>query len=256
MTGVTFPRVAASEWTKLHSLWSSRISMLVALGLVVGLGVFIPWLSVIEWDPNTTKENYDAVSRSIGGIYLAQLAFGVLGTMAVTGEYATGTIRATLAAVPTRLPVLWAKFVVFVAVTLILGTLACVLAFVVGQAIFATKGVDASFGDLHVTRAVLGAGLFLSAMGAFGLALGALLRNTAAAITTLTLVLFVVPVIVDILPWAESIGPYLPGMAGLAITSTSPEGLTVGPWEGFGLLCLYVVVTMGAAAVMLIKRDA
>ena len=113
--------------------------------------------------------------------------------MAVTGEYATGTIRATLAAVPKRLPVLWAKCGVFVAVTLVLGTIACVLAFVGGQAIFAGKDVDASFSDPHVARAVFGSGLFLTGMGAFGLALGALVRNTAAAITTLTLVLFVVP---------------------------------------------------------------
>jgi ABC-type transport system involved in multi-copper enzyme maturation permease subunit len=256
VTAVTQARVAASEWTKLHSLRSSRISMLVALGLVVGLGLFVPWLSLMDWEPGTTREGYDAVSRSLGGIYLAQLAFGVLGAMAVTGEYATGTIRATFAAVPKRLPVLWAKFGVFVAVTLVLGTIACVLAFVGGQAIFATKDVDASFSDPHVTRAVFGAGLFLAGMGAFGLALGALLRNTAAAITTLTLLLFVAPAIVDVLPWADSIGPYLPGIAGLSIVSLTPEASTLGPWEGFGVLCAYVVVTMGAAAVMLMRRDA
>ena len=187
MTAVTQARVAASEWTKLHSLRSSRITMLVALGLVVGLGVLVPWLSVTDWQPGTSTEGYPAVERSLGGIYLAQLAFGVLGAMAVTGEYATGTIRATLAAVPKRLPVLWAKCGVFVAVTLVLGTIACVLAFVGGQAIFASKDVDASFSDPHVARAVFGSGLFLTGMGAFGLALGALVRNTAAAITTLTL---------------------------------------------------------------------
>jgi ABC-type transport system involved in multi-copper enzyme maturation permease subunit len=254
VTAVTQARVAASEWTKLHSLRSSRITMLVALGLMVGLGVFVPWLSVTDWEPGTSKEGYNAVERSLSGIYLAQLAFGVLGAMAVTGEYATGTIRATLAAVPRRLPVLWAKFGVFVAVTLVLGTTACVLAFVGGQVIFATKDVNASFSDPDVARAVFGSGLFLTGMGAFGLALGALVRNTAAAITTLTLVLFVVPAIVDLLPWADSVGPYLPGTAGLSIVSIAPGPL--GPWEGFGVLCAYVVVTMGAAAVMLIRRDA
>jgi ABC-type transport system involved in multi-copper enzyme maturation permease subunit len=254
MTAVTQARVAASEWTKLHSLRSSRISMLVALGLVVGLGLVVPWMSVAALEPGTSAEHYNAVERSLGGIYLAQLAFGVLGAMAVTGEYAMGTIRATFAAVPTRLPVLWAKFGVFVAVTLVLGTIACVLAFVGGQAIFASKHVDASFGDPHVTRAVFGAGLFLAGIGAFGLALGALLRNTAAAITTLTLLLFVVPALVDALPWADAIGPYLP-VAGLSIVSVTPESLDVGPWEGFGVLCAYVVVTMGVATVMLIRRD-
>jgi ABC-2 type transport system permease protein len=256
MTAVTQARVAASEWTKLHSLRSSRMTMIVALGLVVGLGLVVPWMSVAALDPGESTAGYNAVERSLSGIYLAQIAFGVLGAMAVTGEYATGSIRATFAAVPKRLPVLWAKFGVFVAVTLVLGTIACLLAFVAGQAIFASKDVDASFGDPHVTRAVLGAGLFLAGMGAFGLALGALLRNTAAAITTLTLLLFVVPAIVDVLPHGDSIGPYLPGTAGLSIVSVSPEALQVGPWEGFGLLCAYVVVTLGAAAIMLVRRDA
>jgi ABC-type transport system involved in multi-copper enzyme maturation permease subunit len=253
MTRVTQARVLASEWTKLHSLRSSRASLLMAVGLMVGLGLFVPWVSVVDWEPGTPTADYNAVERSLAGVYLAQLAFGVLGAMVVTGEYATGSIRSTFAAVPRRLPVLWGKLGVFVAVALGLGTIASVLAFLGGQAVFAAKGVDASFGDPHVARAVLGTGLFLAAIGAFGLALGALVRNTAAAITTLTLVLFVVPAIVDVLPSGDSLGPYLPGAAGLSIVSVAP--LEFGPWTGFGVLCGYVVVTLGAAAVLLVRRD-
>jgi ABC-2 type transport system permease protein len=255
MSAVTYPRVIASEITKLHSLRSSRLSLLIALGLVVGLGLFVPWLSVTDWQEGTPTAGYNAVERSLSGIYLAQIAFGVLGAMVITGEYATGSIRSTFAAVPRRLPVLWSKFGVFVTATLVLGTIASVLAFVLGQAIFASKHVDASFGDPHVLRAVLGCGLFLAAMGAFGLALGALARNTAAAITTLTMVLFVVPVIVDVLPKGDKIGPYLPSAAGLTITTVSSDG-PLSPWGGFGLLCAYVVATIAIAAVLLVRRDA
>jgi hypothetical protein len=144
---------------------------------------------------------------------------------------------------------------VFLTASLVLGTAACLLAFVAGQAIFSTKHVDASFADPQVLRAVLGCGLFLAAMGAFGLALGALLRNTAAAITTLTLALFVVPVIVQVMPKGEKIGPYLPSAAGLAITSTATDG-PLGPWTGFGLLVAYVAATIAVAAVLLVRRDA
>jgi ABC-type transport system involved in multi-copper enzyme maturation permease subunit len=258
MTAVTQARVVASEWTKLHSLRSSRLSLLVAVGLVIGLGLLVPWLSVADWKPGTSTAGYRPVERSLAGIYLAQLAFGVLGVLVVSGEYATGTIRATFAAVPRRLPVLWAKLGVFVAVTLVLGTIACVLGFAGGQAIFATKEVDASPGDPNVARAVLGAGLYLAAMGAFGLVLGALLRNTAAAIATLTGLLFVVPPIVRVLPQSlsDAIGPYLPGNAGMEITYVTPEAGGLGPWAGFGLLCVYVVVTLGAAAILLVRRDA
>jgi ABC-2 type transport system permease protein len=257
MTAVTQGRVLASEWTKLHSLRSSRVSLLVAVGLVVGLGLFVPWLSVANWRPGTPTAGYDAVERSLVGVYLAQLAFGVLGVLVVSGEYATGMVRATFAAVPRRLPVLWAKLGVFVAVTLVLGTVAALLAFSGGQAIFATKDVDASLGDPHVMRAVLGAGLYLAAMGAFGLVLGALLRNTAAGIATLTGLLFVLPPIVSALPqrWADTIGRYLPGNAGVTLIDVTPDPSGLGPWTGFGVLCAYVVVTTGAAAVMLARRD-
>lgn len=255
MTAVTYPRVIASELTKLHSLRSSRLSMLIALGLVVGLGVLVPWMSVASWREGASTVGYDSVERSLSGIYLAQIAFGVLGAMVITGEYATGSIRSTFAAVPRRLPVLWSKLGVFLVATLVLGTLASVLAFLVGQAIFAGKDVDASFGDPHVLRAVLGCGLFLAAMGAFGLALGALLRNTAAAITTLTMALFVVPIIVDLMPKGDKIGPYLPSAAGLNVTSTVSHG-PLGPWAGLGLLCAYVVATIAVAAVLLVRRDA
>jgi ABC-2 type transport system permease protein len=97
--------------------------------------------------------------------------------------------------------------------------------------------VDASLGDPNVMRAVLGAGLYLGAMGAFGLALGALLRNTAAGIATLTGLLFVVPPIVEVLPqdWADTIGRYLPGNAGQAIIYVPPDPSSLAPWTGFSL---------------------
>jgi ABC-2 type transport system permease protein len=257
MSAVTQPRVVRSEWRKLHSLRSSRLSLIVAVGLVVSLGLLIPLVSVSNWSGPASPRGYDSVGRSLGGIYLAQLAFGVLGVMLVTGEYSTGMIRATFAAVPRRLPVLWAKLAVFGAVTLVLGTLSCVAAFIGGQAIFASKGVDASFGDPHVARAVLGAGLFLAAIGALGVALGALLRNSAAAIATVTGLLFVLPVIVNVLPqsWSDAIGPYLPGEAGTAIIAMAPDPHRLAPWTGLGVLCAYAVVATALAAVMLVRRD-
>ena len=257
MSTVTLPRVVRSEWTKLHSLRSSRITLLVAVGLVVGLGLLIPLVSVTNWRPGTATAGYDTVSRSLGGIYLAQLAFGVLGVLLITGEYTTGMIRATFAAVPKRLPVLWGKLGVFGATTLGLGTLACLVAFLGGQAIFASKHVDASLGDPGVLRAVLGAGLFLTGIGALGVGLGALVRNSAGAIATLTGLLFVVPVIVSVLPqsWSDAIGKYLPGNAGAAIIFTHPSPDALGPWTGLGVLGAWAAAAIGLAAVMLVRRD-
>jgi ABC-2 type transport system permease protein len=141
----TAPRVLRSEWTKLHSLRSTGIAMLVTIALVVGLGLLVSVASVDSWSAfdEAHRASYDSVERRLGGIYFAQLAFSVLGVIVVTGEYTTGMIRATIAAIPRRLPVLWGKLTVFAAVTLVLGTIACAIAFIGGQAIFATKDVDA-----------------------------------------------------------------------------------------------------------------
>jgi ABC-2 type transport system permease protein len=257
MNAVTPARVLRSEWTKLHSLRSSRITLLVAVGLLVGLGLLIPLVSVTNWTPHTSTANYDSVSRSLGGIYLAQLAFGVLGVLLITGEYTTGMIRATFAAVPRRLPVLWAKLAVFGATTLVLGTIACLAAFLGGQAIFASKHVDASLSDPGVLRAVLGAGLFLGGIGALGVGLGALIRNSAGAVATLTGLLFVVPVIVSVLPqrWSDAIGPYLPSNAGAMIIFPRPSPGSLGPWTGLGVLAAWAAVAIALAAVMLVRRD-
>jgi ABC-type transport system involved in multi-copper enzyme maturation permease subunit len=254
MTGVL-----RSEWTKLHSLRSTRAALVVAVGLVIGIGVLVALLSVSDWTAydEAHKAGYNSLERSLGGIYLAQLAFGVLGVLLVTGEYTTGMIRATFAAVPKRLPVLWAKLGVFGAITLVLGTIACLIAFLGGQAIFAGKHVDAGLGDPGVLRAVLGAGLFLGGMGALGVGLGALIRNSAGAIATLTGLLFVVPVIVSALPqsWSEPIGKYLPTNAGAAIIATHPSPDSLGPWTGLGILGAWAAVSIALAAVMLMRRD-
>ncbi len=256
---VTQPRVVRSEWTKLHSLRSSRITLIVAVGLVIGLGVLVALVSVGTWNAvdEAHRATYNAVERSLSGIYFGQLAFGVLGVMLVTGEYSTGMVRATFAAVPRRLPVLWAKLAVFLAVTLALGTLACLVAFLAGQEIFASKQVGASLGDPGVPRAVLGAGLFLAGIGAFGVGLGALLRNTAAGIATLTGLLFVAPVIVDALPrrWADAVGPYLPANAGAAMASAGDHAGGLTPWAGLAVLAAWVAVAIGLAAIMLMRRD-
>ena len=79
------------------------------------------------------QSHVDAVRISLFGMYLAQLAIGVLGVLVVTGEYATGMIRATLAAAPRRLAVLGAKLGVYAVVALVTCETALFATFVVGQ---------------------------------------------------------------------------------------------------------------------------
>ena len=124
---VTQFRVVRSEWTKLRSLPSTIWSLLTAVTLIVGFGVVYAMVRVTR--PPTDPASFDAAGVSLAGVQLAQLAVGVLGVLLVTGEFATGSIRVTLAAVPNRLPVLWGKTVVFGLTTLVLCVPAVVTAF-------------------------------------------------------------------------------------------------------------------------------
>ena len=257
---VTQARVLLSEWTKIRSLRSTIFSLLAAIVFIVGLAVLVPMVTVSHWPPRDPREalGFDPTTRTLSGIFLAQLAIGVLGVLLITGEYATGMIRATFAAVPARLPVLWAKAAVFAAVTLVLMVPTVLGAFLIGQSILTSKHLQTDLSNPGVLRAVIGAALFLTVVGLLGIGLGALLRNTAGGISTLFGLLFVLPIIVRFLPssWSDPINKYLPSNAGEAITHVHPDPTLLAPWTGFGLFCGYAVVVFIAAAISLRRRDA
>jgi ABC-2 type transport system permease protein len=259
-TRVTQAHVVLSEWTKLRSLRSTVYSQLAAVVFIVGLSILVPLVTVNHWPPRDPGEaaRFDPTSRSLAGIFLAQLAVGVLGVLFITGEYATGMIRATLAAVPTRLPMLWAKAMVFAVVTFLLMAPAAVAAFLIGQSILQSKHLDTTLSSPGVLRAVLGAALYLTVVGLMGLALGALLRNTAGGISALFGILFVLPIIVQFLPasWADPIDKYLPSTVGVGITRVHTDPTALAPWTGFTLFCGYAAIVMAAAAIGLRRRDA
>jgi ABC-type transport system involved in multi-copper enzyme maturation permease subunit len=257
---VTQIRVMKSEWTKLRSLRSTVFSLLAAVIFIVGFGVLVSSLIVGNWPPKNAADiaSFDPTSTSLAGSFLAQLAIGVLGVLFMTGEYATGMIRATFAAVPRRLPVLWGKAAVFSAAVLALTVPSTLIAFTLGQSILSSKDIQTSLGEPGVLRAVIGAAFYLTLVGLLGLAIGTLLRSTAAGISTLLGVIFVLPIIVGFLPssWSDPISKYLPSHAGQSITNVRPDPSSLGPWAGFAVFCLYVVIVLGAAAVSLRRRDA
>ena len=199
-----------------------------------------------------------AVSVSLFGVLLAQLVLGVLGVLAFSGEYGTGMIRATLAVVPSRLPVLWAKLAVLAGLVLPVALLAALAEFFVATAIQSARGGSAiSLTDPGVLRTVIGAALYLAVTAVIGLAIGALLRRTAAGVAAFAAVFFVAPVIVAQLPHSVArIAPYLPSSAGGALWGQPLAAHPLGPWAGFAVLCGYAVVLTGLAAWRLRRRDA
>lgn len=256
---VTQARVFLSEWTKLRSLRSTRFALLVTAALTIGFSLLASAITASRWSSMTAAEkaNFDPLSTSLLGIRFGVLAIGVLGVLVITGEYATGMVRSTFAAVPRRLPVLWAKVGVYSLVGLALAVPSTLIAFFAGQAFLSSEHLQIAFSHSGVPGAVLGTGLYLTLVGLFGLGLGAILRNTAAGIATLVAILYVIPPLVSILPTAtaNAIDPYLPGNAGSAIMKLGHQAHMLSPWAGLALFAGYVAATIGVAAVLLVRRD-
>ena len=257
---VTQARVALSEWTKLHSLRSTRWSLLVATVLAIGLPMLFAAVTSSHWGHMGPRERADRkpLDIALAGVNVAQLAIAVLGVLVITGEYSTGMIRASFTAVPKRLPVLWAKLGVFAVVTFVLMLPSVVIAFFGSQAILGRHHIlQISFSHPGVTRSVIGGAVYLMLIGIFALAIGAMIRNTAGGIATFAAIFFVIPPLLNILPasWNNAISPYLPDSAGRSIFSLTHGAHSLAPWPGFALFCGYAVVAIGIAAILLIRRD-
>jgi ABC-type transport system involved in multi-copper enzyme maturation permease subunit len=218
---VSQARVVLSEWTKFRSLRSTVYTLLTAVVLMIGIGAIFSAVTASQYHTFSASQRatFQPVMTSLNGVIFAVVAFGVLGVLMMSGEYATGMIRATLAVVPSRLPVLWAKLIVLVGLVLPLSLLAGVAEFFVATALESSRGGSAiSLTDPGVLREVIGASLYLAVIAVIGLALGALLRRTAAGLSVFAAVFFVVPIISAYLPHSISgFAPYLPSNAGGAI---------------------------------------
>jgi ABC-2 type transport system permease protein len=256
---VTQGRVIQSEWTKFRSLRSTKITLLVSVVLTVGIAALFTAVTANRWSHLSPgdRASFNAVVASLNGVRISQLAVGVLGVLLISGEYATGMIRASMTAVPRRLPVLWAKFTVFTGVVGAASLVSTFVAFFLGQSLLSGKHLNVAISSPGALRMVIGAGVYLLLVGITGMALGGLLRNTAAGISTLVGLYFVIPPITELLPssWSNDITPYLPSNAGEAFWGR-PDFHHLSPWAGLAVLCAWTVVAVVLAAVRLIRADA
>lgn len=259
---VTQLTVIRSEWIKLRSLRSTWFSLLATLVIIIGLGTLFSAVRAHRFaetlGPNGQPFDFDATQVSLRGVFLAQLAIGVLGVLVITGEYSTGMIRSSLAAVPHRLPVLYAKAVVFAVTAFVVTVPAALVAFLLGQRALASTHHQASLSTPGAELAILGAGLYLTLIGLLGVGLGFLLRNTAGAIATLFGIVLVLPILAEALPspYSTDVSKYLPLNAGTVImTTVNRDPSMLGPWTGIGVTALYVLAALVAGAVVLKRRD-
>jgi len=273
---VTFPNVLRSEWIKFWTLRSTIWTIGSAIVVMAGFGFLTVFFTAQALSQNIGEDRggppagiiHDPSIILVGSI-MAQLAVAVLGVLVITGEYSTGMIRSTLTAVPKRLPALWAKAIVLTVVSALTAVVAIALSWLVTLPTMRANDAALDLGDPETRRILLGGVLYLVGIALLAYAIGALLRHSAAALATVLGLLLVVETVFSAIPAAffRKISPFLPSTAGQQIVTTQSSidqtraavgtaRVVLDPWQGYGVMMLWVVVLLAVAAVLLRRRDA
>ncbi len=244
------------EWIKLRSLRSTWWTLAVTAAATIGIGVAVGL--------NTRGASGDVTNNALAGVVPGLLLTGVLGVLAMTSEYTSGTIQATLAAIPRRRLVLVAKAAVFGAVTLIVGEVASFIAFFAVGATLRHGVAAPTLGQPGVLRAVAVTGAGFCLIGLLGLGLGAIIRHSAPAVGVLVAGVYVAAQFIGFI--AHGVASYMPILIVENSLSTTKR-VTCGTdgascphflsaWAGLGVLCLYAVVALAVGGWSLARRDA
>jgi ABC-2 type transport system permease protein len=257
---VTQTRVIKAEFLKVRTLRSTLYTLGIAVLALSAIGILISWTTANDWNNMRPRRqaNFNPLEDSLVGFHLAQLAVGVFGVLLIAGEYSTGMIRSSLAAVPKRLPMLWAKVLVGAVITFCVMLPSTLIAFFVSQRLLSVRHIQTSWSAPNVPRTVIGVAMYLTVVVVLAIGLGALIRNVAGAIAALVGVLLVLPVIALALPqtWADRINKFLPSNAGQALLGFTGDSTQMTPWRGFAMFCAYAVGSIILAAWLLRRRDA
>ncbi len=260
---VGFGHLLLTEWIKIRSVRSTVWTLILLFVLTVGFTALLSLAISASWGQARPATHAAVIADPVGtilgtGLEFGQLAVCVLGVLVISSEYAAGTIRVSLLAVPRRWPMLAAKALVFAVIVFVVGEVAAFGSFFAGSAILHSHA-PVSISDPGVARAIVGAGLYLTVLGWFAMAIGALLRHTAGAITTVIGVVFVLPIIAAFLPasWGQHIHDYLPSVSGSMIAQAHQGANQVlSPWQGFGVFCVWTALLLAVAFALLQRRDA
>jgi ABC-type transport system involved in multi-copper enzyme maturation permease subunit len=255
----TFGDAVRSEWTKERSVRSTMWTVLTASVVAIGLGVLFSAVTANQYAKHASvRANWDPTGVSTGGLGLAQLAIVVLGVLFITSEYSSKAITTTLTAVPRRNRLLAAKTLVIAGISFVIAEVLTFVTFFIGQALISGHAPTASVGQPGVLRALVGAGLYGALIGVLGLALGAILRNAAAAIAIMVAVLYVLPGVSAALPASieHTVEKFWPTNAGQQITNVVRGSHTLSPWEGLAVLAVFVAIVLAGGFSLINRRDA
>ncbi|WP_205587779.1 ABC transporter permease subunit [Streptomyces sp. 11-1-2] len=244
----------ASEWTKIKSVRSTIWTLGVMVALVIGIGLLVA--------ATTNDADYGSVPTTLPGFFgtlLGQLCVVTLGVLVITSEYGTGMIRTTLTASPQRSRVLTAKALVFFTLSFTTTTVSLALVAYASMGMHGGPDVPEPTGD-EILGATVGAGLYVSLLGLLSLAVGAILRHSAGAITTMLGVVLLPAILPAFLMMSDSLRDLGEKMLeysspqSLASLFRLDESLNSG-WPQLSALAVVTAGAMIAAYALLEKRD-
>ena len=261
-TRLTFGGILASEWAKLRSLRSTWWALLIAAGLTVGVNALLTITlsgQVQEGGAQPTTASVAAFLTT--GTKFGQLAIAVLAVLTITSEYGTGLIRSTFAAVPRRLPVLAAKGIVLFVLAFVVGVVTSGISWAIAVLAYSAQsvGVSTSPGVGPVLWSVLGTGAYLGLCAVLSLGIGSVVRSTAAGVTIAVGLLFILPIVIQLLgnftgaEWPPIVGTYLVDAAGLGMSGGVNGELT--DVQSALVVLAWTAISFGACAVVTRSRD-
>lgn len=276
LSRLTFGGILRSEWIKLRSLRSTFWCYLFIIVINVGLALLVSSLTLnsdATQGPGSriadTGGGSEAITVITAGLMLSSLLSAVLGALVITGEYGTGMIKSTFAADPKRLGALLGKALVFGIVTFVIGFVSMILAALVAQPGLSKNHLSIDWSDGHIWLALLGGAGYLALAGLLAYGFGAIIRASAGGIAAGIGILFVAPIVLNLIgvlasvKWVTNVQEFLPGTAGGKIyaygagTSSVKDGLiTLDATQGLLVMIAWVVVSLLVASILVKRRDA
>lgn len=264
--GPSFPRVLKAEYIKFRTLLSTLILLASTGVVIVGVGALAAWgigqaLQSAGSDPRRSAalaaQGDIAASAPSAGVSFAQLILGSLAVLIISSEFTTGMSRSTFTAVPKRIPAFVAKLVVVVVAAFLVTAVSLYIAGLVAVPIFDQYGHTLDVSSGHYVRTLLINSAYVAAVAAIGLALGALLRNSAGGIMALVGIFFVLPIALQIIQgdFVKELRKFIPDNTLAPMTAAEHVPDTLEAWQAALVLGAWVVIPLVLAGVLLKKRD-
>jgi ABC-2 type transport system permease protein len=262
--GTALVRTIGSEFTKIRSVRSTYWTLFVLVLASIAWCIAYCLGTVHQWPGMSAqaRAGFDATQNTILGLgLLGQLVIVVLGALMITSEYSTGMVRTSLTVMPRRGTLYAAKAAVFAAVSLVVSFATSFVTFFLGRMLLSSTHVAMSLSQPGVLRSLIVTALFVEVCGLLAFGIGALVRNTAGALTLAFGCLVLVSELIRTLPvfLHNDLIRWVPGGDSLnSMTATIGGQIphTFSAWGELAVFAGYAVILLAAGAVAFSRRDA